>query len=352
MRVLFVTKDKGPFNVTCGVVPELRARGHHVSVIAEGLSAGLWKAAGETLAFEGTVDFTKEPFTLNVANTLSDLTPDLLVTTGSVPINLEARFAAAAKERGIRVVAIDDTVGSATRLKVAPDLVLTLNWLAVDFYQTQGVLDGVPKEPIGSDYFRKIVLSADKRNEVSALRRQKDILVLYSGQGRFPMTGEILDMTIQSILRTPQERHVGLIVRHHPKKLPNGAMVSIDAQLENLERQRPGTVINSTLTSDEAASVCDFTFTCFGSALNFSAVHSRIPVCVMTPACAQDLLEQTGFGNTPLAAMGAALAWTKPCALGHEDKSFLAEQQRKYAQPNPFDPRAAADKIERLLSSK
>jgi hypothetical protein len=351
LNILFVTKDKGPFNVCHKVVPELRSRGHNVQVIAEGLSADLWEKTGEKLVFKGTLDFTKEPFALDAATAFADLKSDVLVTTGSVPINLEQRFAEEAKARDIPIVVIEDTVGSATRLKMAPKLVLTLNQLAVDFYRAKEVLSDVTMEPIGSDYFKRLEFSKEKRKEVALLNERFDLLAHYSGQGR-PFTREILALAIDSIRFTPEKR-VGLIARHHPKKLPSESMAQIEQDLAALERDRPGSIIaNSTLTSDEAASVCDFTFTCFGSALNFAAVHGKVPVCVMTPGCAKDLLEQTGFDATPLAAVGAALPMVESTSLItlQTNHTALRDKQRLYAQPFPFDPRLASDAIERVAS--
>ena len=344
-KILVVTKDKGAFNATNRIVSQLRdSLGHTVKVYAEGLSAGLWEEVGEKLAFKGPVDFLKEPFTLNVAEELEKFEPDVVVVGASVPINLEARFAEAAVERRkpIPVVVAEDSFGGATRIQTPITLALTLHPLAAGFYEAEGILKGVPTVAMGGESFRRIELSADKQAEVEKLREQFDTLVLYAGQGR-PFTRDILRMALDCIGMTKGES-IGLIVSHHPKVLPPEVLAAIMADLDAF---RSGTIVKTTLSSDEAASVCDVTFTCFGSALNNAAVHGRIAVSVMTDESEAQLREQTGFGVTPLAAVGAALTMRSPTSFPvlRLNRESLFENQRLYAQPYPLDPSVAADAI-------
>ncbi len=348
-NILVVTKDRGAFNATNGIVKKLRKDlGHTVKVYAEGLSAGLWEEAGEKLAFKGSVDFLKESFTLNVAEELEKFEPDVIVVGASVPINLEAQFAAAAVERRkpIPVVVAEDSFGGATRIQTPITLALTLHPLAAGFYEAEGILKGVPTVAMGGESFRRIELSADKPAEVEKLREQFDTLVLYAGQGR-PFTRDILRMTLDCIDMTramTRGERIGLIVRHHPKVLPPEVAELIKADLAAF---RSGKLVETTLSSDEAASVCDFTFTCFGSALNYSAVHGHIPVSVMTDESEAQLREQTGFGVTPLAAVGAAILMRSPVSFPvlRLNGESLEKNQRLYATPHPLDPSVAADAI-------
>lgn len=347
MRILIVTKDKGAFNAVKGIVPALRARGNAVQVVAEGLSMELWQKSGETLRFAGSIDFTKEPDDADVGKLFMDIDPHVLVVTGSEPINLERRFAGAAVTNGVPIVAVEDAVGAATRLGVVPNLVLTLNKLAVTFYDTHKVLPGVPKVAVGSDYFKRVNLSAEKQAEVDQLRAHHDALVCYAGQGGV-YTTDILAMAIACIKASPSV-HAGLIVRHHPKKLPDDVASQIQKDLAALEAERPGIIVNSSLTSEEAASVCDVTFSCFGSAMNVSAVHGHIPACVLTSATTAALKKQSGFDELPLVAVSAALACREPMPL----KKLLGEREKLtgqgiFAAVNPFDADKAIDAIEKL----
>src|SRR3989338_4926640 len=113
------SKDIGPTRMTGPLILELLRRGHKVFVIAEHLSVNEFLKIVITLYFGTNVNFSIEPFYVDVYKMLLDINPDVVTVSASIPINLEQQFAVYASQMGIPVVGIEDYEGVSVSLRPA-----------------------------------------------------------------------------------------------------------------------------------------------------------------------------------------------------------------------------------------
>jgi hypothetical protein len=131
-RILVVTKDMAEFGLYQALTRLLRAAGHEVIVVAEGLSLGKWLEAGEEI-------FSGKPaedlwdavhgFRLDIkaSEVLGALIPDLVLTGIAFPINLGESFGLAANGMGIKLGFVNDLWGVERHTRAIPNFICTID---------------------------------------------------------------------------------------------------------------------------------------------------------------------------------------------------------------------------------
>lgn len=337
-----VTKDKAGVRMILPVAEELRKRGHEISVWAEGLSAAIWKKAGWELQEEGPVDATR-PVPL-----CPGFRADAILAGLSFPNHWEDECSSFANKHAIPIHWFEDTWGAHTRSKAVPTTIF--------------VIDDIAKEIIAQEErFRtstEVVVCGDpamgefagveerKASRFRTLQNQR-ISILFSGQGEH--TTEMLQFLLLSV--ADDREPVMIIPRFHPKYASKPFAATWAIQLELFAAFRKDMLEDpADFTTDELASLCDITVSCFGTSLRIAAQCARVPVSIKGPMAQRAMVENSGLYTYPLVTVGAAIQtlgrFSISDALARREE--LREAQKRYLNAPVFNPARCADVIERL----
>lgn len=127
LNIFVVTKDIAEFLIYSVLVLALRARGHTVRVLAEGLSRERWVKSGEVLYGGNNPPDSDLETDLNPLEILSSVQPDLVLVGLGAPINWAEKFGLVANQRGIKLGFVEDVWGVHSRSTAVPDFVCTLD---------------------------------------------------------------------------------------------------------------------------------------------------------------------------------------------------------------------------------
>ncbi|MBI2476241.1 MAG: hypothetical protein HYV67_03285 [Candidatus Taylorbacteria bacterium] len=225
-KILVVTKDIAEFQIYQPVKELLRAAGHDVTVIAEGLSLDKWLEAGEAV-YGGRPDEvhqdaqTKCRYDIEELKVLKELQPDLILTGLGAPINLGERFGLAANLRGIKLGYVIDVWGAESRSLAVPGFICTLDQFGKKKIETYGPYQNLNLPPrvyvTGSPAMDRLAhLQGDKY--VSGVANVYGLVVLLAGQDE--STTPVVEGLLEALGRlNAKGQRVMLISRLHPKFL-------------------------------------------------------------------------------------------------------------------------------------
>lgn len=353
MDILIVTKDKGSFQfLTPGAQAHVVA-GHRVHIVAEGLSAALWKKDHYRLVFEGSENFIAHPFKCDVNGVIEEHRPNVIVVGTSVPMNLEQQFAEAANLYEIPLVIAEDTYLACNRINARAACVMSINELAKRLAETTSRHRETPIVVVGSQTVERRPTGEAFYSEVQRIDAGRDLTVLYAGHGQ-AYTHDILRITLQSVEMTLAKRRVGLILRHHPKLKDTTTEIEqseMNAMIGDFDRRHPGTIVETALSSNELAWAADITMSHHGTMLNVSAAALKLPVSVRTPKTMQAYREECGLDHYVLSQVGAAVSIEEAvdlCDLRYKYGNEVADICRQYPLITPPSSRTFLRTIEEL----
>lgn len=296
-----VTKDKGTFNFISPGIKELLRRKHSIQIISEGVSTSCWKADQIPLLYEGPKEVPAFDPTTPPPFTPKREAVDIIIVGTSSPANLDQVYAHLANQMGIPLVIAEDAFGASNRIEGRPRTIITTNRIAGRFIDQSGRHQGTPWVAVGSPAVADQRVSELLKAEYERLTGGTKLLVLYSGQG-LSASADIMRKTGELVMNSP--RPVTLVMKHHPKGHPQNVEEAIRDTTALLETARPGTIKNSTFSSDELAKVADYTISCYGTALNIAAANHKTPISVWTQATSDDFVSKNGLPEHPLASVG------------------------------------------------
>jgi hypothetical protein len=349
--VLFVTKDKGGFNAAHPHALALKMAGHTVVIVAEGLSAEMWKQHGWQLDFEGTINFLKESSGCDPEGILAKTNPDVVVTTLGAPIHLESQFSNTANTLGIPLVWIEDVWGAHVRSDATPELIFCFDKIGGKIIQRKDCFKNTRIEVVGDFGLETIKnlaqISGTVANEITRLKQNYKYLVHLGGQGIF--TSDLISILRDSVALTPGL--CAVIPRLHPKYKDTEHM----AQWQQLLGSFPAGVSADIpgASSDQLAVLCDVTWSTFGTGMRYAAYYGNMVVSVVTRASHEAMLRETGLDEYPLVTVGAAVEVREPVDLDSVMKKLpkVREAQKQYAKPDQFDGEKAVRAIEKIVRS-
>lgn len=351
--ITIITKDMGGFSAAYPNAQALRSAGHTTHVVAEGLSAEKWEKQGYPLYFKGEVDFKKAPFECDVEKILTELKPDVVITTLGFPINLETRFSEEANRLGIPLVWIEDVWGAHTRSNASPQLVLCFDEVGEKIIRRKtDRFANTRTEAIG-DFGLETMKNLAKipteiTQEAYRLKQTFKYLVCLAGQG--PFTSDMITLLKDSLAQTQEP--CAVIPRLHPKYKGTEHMARWQELLDSFPTN---TVVDiSGASSDQLAVLCDITWSTFGTGMRYAAYYENMVVSVLTPATQTGMIEQTGLEQYPLVPFGAAVEVRGPVNLDTlmDKLPEVRKAQKQHAKPEPFNGETAVRAIEAIALRK
>lgn len=316
--------------------------GHEVTVIAEGLAAGIFEKAGFSLYFKGTVNFADEPFTIDAHAVLRKIKPDAVVTGLGSPINLEQQFGLVANELGIKLIECIDFWRGVNRSTANPYGVLVLDeydaMLTHQLHPAAGKLivgnPGVPQP--GS------IIPAP---EVADLRTEFTKVYTYVGSGE--RTADEIEFLVACLKLTTG--NWCLIPRFHPKHakracpeegraIEAGGRTYGEVWTEMLAPLGSRVVYLPTVTkSDPVVIASDATFSSWSTLLTTSAQAGKVTASLWVPSARDELKELTGLDQVPIVELGCCHSLTEPVDLS----GLTPPDPAHVAKLKPYDPEVA-----------
>ena len=346
-----MSKDKGASQYTIPLAASLKRLGFTVVIVAEGVAAGEFKKAGYSLYFEGSFDFTREPFEYDEIRMLEDIKPKILVVGHSWPINMERTFGHAANQFGIPVVLSAD--GPGVHFLSDEKLALVL----CDEAYTQALI----KRDLGSTVRtvlvgscavkegRELIVSAKAKETISSLRERFHELYLFVGGHPGPTTAE-LRLLVDALESRPGPW--GVIARHHLKFAPNLAGdtgKTYDQVWREILARLGDRVIwpnQGDFSGEELVASADVVFSGRSTLLLTAAARGIRAVSLRTPETLANNKKVLGLDEISAVASGYAVAMEKPTDL----ERVLREPLPDSSKFVPYDPDLAAKAVQDFLT--
>lgn len=349
-RILFVTKDLGGFRAVRPIADALRALGHRICVVAEGLSAPEWQNAGfriESIPEEWGFETDGRAF-------LQALSPDLMIVTAGHPINLEARMAAFGAEADFKIpqIWVEDVWGTASRLPgPGPRMLVTLDACGAvlagkdDRFRETRILEA------GNAAVSAFERPAGLVEELEQLREKYGKLVLFCGQSWD--TVDMLGLLCASLLDA--EASFTLIPRWHPKRMAengNGVLW----QKMSLMIEAAGVDVGevpSRVSTDALATCCDLVVSGSSTVLLYAAKYGVNTVSINTPVTRAALGAQVPYDRWPGLEAGLGIELTCPVPdlfeYVRERETALREAQKAYFSKPALSSDEIAGEILKIL---
>ncbi len=350
MRCLIVTKDIGGFKVVLPVARALKDMDHRVTILAEGLSVALWKEAGWTLAFEGSVNFKEQPFAFDAEIELVRHQPDVVLVTSGSPMNIEAQMSSAAFKRGISQAWIEDVWGVTARLPqdVTPDLVFTLDLAGQKMLREDPRSIGRHIVVAGNLALSNLIVPINLTLHMAELREQHGTLILFCGQSTD--TRDMLNILFTSLVGVTEPFVV--IPRWHPKRVTDGNNREIwETQVAMFSALKPNSVLrlDDVKTTDALGTLCDITVSGVGTTLLYAAQARKDAISITTPTTRHVLLQQVRYDRWPGLEVGIGLELTEPVpnllTFVRERRDAMHAAQDEYFKNPPLSARQIAEEI-------
>ena len=343
-KVLFVSKDIGGSKVIIPLALEVVKNGHDDIVITEGLAAQRFEQEEFPLYFKGTINFQKEPFSVNARSVLKHVEPDLVVVSLGSPIHLESIFVAAACIHGIPVVAVEDYWGGSTRLQtISPNGILTLDEYGKEIAEKR--FPNAFVEIVGNSGISSVTPGVQASSFFDELKNTYECVYAFVGEGN--STTENLELLFKCLERT--DANWCLIPRMHPKHekdVISGTQETCGELWKRMLAQLGNRVVYAPdFTSDEVVACADATISSFGTLLTTAAYAGKTAISLQTPESMDCLQRQNGNIVVPIVALGCAHKVDCPF-----DLSFLGPCPREARQKlKPYDSEAAYKAIKKFL---
>ena len=344
--LLLVSKDMGGANVGIPLAQEAIKAGYKIAVIAEGLAAGKYEDAGFRLYFKGTTDFSEESFSLDAMGVVERLKPAVVVTTLSVPINLEQSFGFAANNFRIPLVFLEDFWGVHLRSQAKPDLVLSIDQVGADLvYRKYGSLT---RTKIVGNYtvnrIRELKIPEETREVVKRLRNMFDKVFVFAAGGAH------VSEQIQLLKKCLRQTSDGVLIpRFHPKSVnltaPSGKTFGEEWR-ELLKEFGDRVAYLESQATEPLVALADVTFSDFSTLLTTALVFKHQAVSIATPMVRQTMMNEVGFTTHPLVGVGLVKEVGEPRDLSEFVKEPDLLSIHEYLCP--YDPREALRAIEAL----
>jgi len=363
--ILFVTKDRGGFQVTEPIAEVALHRGHEVMIATEGFSIPEWKKTRYNLVFVGTKNFEEEPFAFNAHELLQSHRPDLVVSTYGQTPNIERQTVEAAKNLGMPCVGIEDGWGGSRRIN--PDLFSLI--LAQEFGKSviEELCPGI-KTPIvetGSPFVSSMMKNPVPDESVRAFNAvaqgRKTMLVA----GNDWDTQYFLHWALSAVARSGGPGKILPIVRMHPRTdgtEKDKECWMLQQKLFTALYGDNSIVTLADLDTVHIARLADITVSNYGTLFLASSVERKIPVRVASPVCDAEMLRVSKIPFYPLIRVGTKeigavleFDWEHPTNLWRDvfpkrDRVIRAQEENV-----KFSPTAAEDamnEIEKLMGEK
>ncbi|HEY4486823.1 MAG TPA: hypothetical protein VJB70_03795 [Candidatus Paceibacterota bacterium] len=351
-RIPFVSKDNGGAAMVVPLAVEVRAHGHIVEAIAEGLATKHFEKADFRFYFQGTVDFQKDPFILDSLRVLRHISPEVVVVSAGSPIHLERQFAITASQLQIPLVCVEDYWGVSSKLqptRATPQLVLS-----IDSYGKAIAQELYPSAAIQIVGHHEIKAITDAQNDTAGLAifaektRGFDHTCVLVGGGAYT-TAEI-KLLVQSLKKSSGKWC--LVPRFHPKTL---AWSSEDGRtLEDVWKELLGplgdrVVYVPGVKTETVVAGADVVASGFSTLMSGSAYIGKPTVCLKTKETMESLLAQSNgiLNEVPVVALGCADVMESPVDLAtFLGKTYLRAQE----EFQPYDPKKAFTALSQFLN--
>ncbi|MDQ7815033.1 MAG: hypothetical protein RDU25_04500 [Patescibacteria group bacterium] len=315
-KIVFVTKDKGGYEVSFPLAEELKRRGNEISIMAEGVSVAQWGAAGYTVDFVGSFDFQREPYAVDVKAELTRLGAELVISTMGSPINLEAKCGQAANELGIPLVIMEDVWGTSRRMPCSADMAFTLDSYGENLMRELPRFQKTEIIIMGNAALNSFQVPSVMKAHMELLRAKFGTVVMFAGEG--DGTTELLALTLLSLDASGQP--YAFIPRFHPKYLdiPQNRALWEGVVAEFFMKTTRGIVytgFDASTDSRALAAMADVTVSGSSTALLYAAKHGRAAVSISTALTRRLLGEQVAYDKYPGIKLGIAVELNMPCDL-------------------------------------
>lgn len=281
MRVLFVTRDNGGFNVARPVAEAFKTAGHEVRIAAEMYSIQRWHDAGWKPSYAANLEIGSREIREGARAVLANFKPELVITAFGGPIGIEEEIGLAANQADIPLVGLEDIWGVSFRSQAIPNLLFTLDEAGIKMLSGREVLKGTIIKAYGQPALSDLALSRDDEKAVHELRKKHGRLIVFGGEGDGSI--DILHVLLMSLLQTNQD-YFAIIPRFHPTERNDKLhMLTLKRHLELFDRVRPGHIIYPDIASaDVLATLCDMTVSGVSTLLLYAAMNQRMAVSVDT----------------------------------------------------------------------
>lgn len=307
LNILVVTKDIAEFMIYVLVVAMLRARGHKVTVVAEGLSLAKWIDAGE-VGYYGQSESSSQ---INPLSVLEDVHPDLIITGLGEPINLGEAFGLEANRHGIGLGYVEDVWRVHARSKAVPDFVCTL-----DPFGKKGIeghepyQNHMPRIHVTGNPAIDRLVSIKPDDYVSTVCDRYELAILLAGQDE--STTPVIDGLIEALTTMANEgKRVLLIPRLHPKFVSRQEFVG--PWLGALAKAPCEVLwVSPKVSTDQLISSVDMTVSTYSNAL-VGAAHKSIAVSWVSDIGREKMRGALGgLEHFPLVDYGCAIEVSTP----------------------------------------
>jgi hypothetical protein len=293
-KILVVTRDISEYLLYSVLVAALRAHGHNVIVVAEGLSLTKWVEAGEVCVVG-----------IHPLSVLSETKPDLVLTGLGSPINLGESFGIGANEFGIKLGYIEDLWGVHTHSKALPDFVCTIDRFGQSRIQSYEPYQGkVPRVYITGSPTLDQLSDVKSPGEIFVGARNRNI-VLFVGQDE--STTPVLEGLVKA-LNVVNDSYI-LIPRFHPKR------PDLSAKWDEILAESLGFVLKmpAQITTRQIMKIARVTVSCYSTALLEAAVLGSLPVS-WTSSIGRGKMREAlgGIERFPLVDSGCAMEVETP----------------------------------------
>lgn len=314
-NILAVTKDDAEFQIYQPLTALLRARGHRVTIVAEGLSLSKWLALnepvvggrGEPSAFDKHLCRSD----IDVGQILEHLMPDLVFTGLPDPNNLGEKFGLAANQMGFKLGYVIDVWGAESRSTAVPDFICTLDAFGKKKIEAWSPYQNrMPKIYVtGSPAMDTLVKVKEKGVDFAVLdmfQGREDPTLLLVGQDE--CTTPVVDGLVQVL------SEVGgvIIPRFHPKFVNRDDLFV--PWLKSLAKARCEVLwVGPQVKTQELIPEVDYVVSVFSNALIEAAVLGSVPISWVSDIGKQKMKEALGgLTRFPLVEIGCAIEVSSP----------------------------------------
>jgi len=315
-KIVFVTKDKGGYEVSFPLAEELKRRGNEISIMAEGVSVAQWGAAGYTVDFVGSFDFKREPYAVDAKAELAKLGAELVVSTMGSPINHEAVCGLAANELGIPLIILEDVWGASRRMPCSAEMAFTLDRFGENLMRELPQFQKTEIVIIGNAALNSFQVPSGMKGHLELVRAKYVTVVVFAGEG--DGTSELLALTLLSLDVSGEP--FTFIPRFHPKylEIPQNRALWEGIVAEFFMKPTRGmlyTGFDAFTDSRALAATADVTVSGSSTVLLYAAKHGRAAVSISTALTRRLLSEQVVYDKYPGIKLGIAVELNVPCDL-------------------------------------